>query len=106
MKHQVLLLVIFCMVFSFILGGCEVEESFLLVRNHSNVTVVSLFISDTDDRSWGQDQLVFDVLRPGSMVTIAVEPGTYDIKVVSEYRQEFVYEATIVSGMTTSVIVR
>ena len=32
MKHQVLFLVISCMAFSLVLGGCEVEESFLVVR--------------------------------------------------------------------------
>ena len=106
MKHQVLLLVISCMAFSLILAGCEVEESFLVVKNHSNVTIVSVFISDTEDDSWGSDQLVFDILPPRSMITIAVEPGTYDVKVVSEYRQEFVYETIISSGMTTTITVR
>ena len=106
MKHQVLLVVISCMALSLVLGGCDVEESFLVVENRSNLTIVSIYISDTDDDSWGQNQLVFDVLSPGRMVTIPIESGTYDVKVVSEYRQEFVYEATISSGSTTVITVK
>ena len=40
------------------------------------------------------------------MINFTVEPGTYDVKVVSEYRQEFVYETTIVRGLTATVTVR
>lgn len=106
MSHQALLLVICCMALALVLGGCAVEEGYLLVQNHSRVTVVSVYISDTDDASWGQDQLVFDVLPPGSMITFDVEPGTYQVKVVSEYSQEFVYETIITDRLTTVITVR
>ena len=86
--------------------GCDVQEGSLTVENWSSVTVVSIYISGIDDDSWGQDQLVFDVLRPGKAITFTVEAGTYDVKVVSEYRQEFVYEATIFDGLATVITVR
>lgn len=106
MKHQALFFVISCITLSIVFCGCDVEESFLIVENHSNVTIVSIFISHTEDSSWGSDQLPLNVLRPRSMITIAVESGTYNVKLVSEYGREFVYEATIVSGMTTTVALR
>ena len=106
MRHQALLLSIWCIAIALVFFGCDVQEGSLTVENRSNVTVVSIYISDTDDDSWGQDQLVFDVLRPGEVVTFTVESGTYDVKVVSEYRQEFVYEATIFDGLATVITVR
>ena len=106
MRHQALFFVISCITLSLVFCGCDVEESFLIVENYSNVTIVSIFISHAEDSSWGSDQLPLNVLRPRSKVTIAVEPGTYGVKIVSEYGQEFVYETTIVSGMTTTVAIR
>lgn len=106
MKHQTFLLGIWCIAISLIFFGCDVQEGSLTVENRSNVTVVSIYISDTDDGSWGQDQLVFDVLSPGEVITFTVEAGTYDVKVVSQYRQEFVYEATIFDGLATVITVR
>ena len=106
MRHQALLLGIWCIAISLVFLGCDVQEGSLIVENRSNVTVVSVFISDTEDDSWGQDQLVFDVLSPGEMITFTVEAGTYEVKVVSEYRQEFVYETIISSGLTTVITVR
>ena len=107
MRHQVLLLVICSMALAIVFGGCgEVEESFLVVENRSNVTVVSIYVSAEDDASWGQDQLMFDVLRPGELVTIPIESGTYDVKVVSRYGQEFVFETFISDGLTTTITVR
>lgn len=106
MRHQALLLVIWCIAISLVFLGCDVQEGSLTVENRSNVTVVSIYISDTEDDSWGQDQLVFDVLRPGRVITFTVEAGTYEVKVVSEYRQEFVYEATIFDGLATVITVR
>ena len=106
MRYQTFLLGIWCIAISLVFLGCDVQEGSLTVQNVSNVTVVSIYISDTDDGSWGQDQLVFDVLSPGEIVTFTVEAGTYDVKVVSQYRQEFVYEAIIFDGLTTVITVR
>lgn len=106
MKHQALFFVISCITLSLVFCGCDVEESYLIVQNYSNAAIVSIFISHTEDSSWGSDQLPLNVLRPRSMVTIAVEPGTYNVKLVSAYGREFVYAATIVSGMTTTVAIR
>ena len=106
MRHQAFLLGIWCIAISLVFLGCDVQEGSLTVENRSNVTVVSIYISDTDDGSWGQDQLVFDVLSPGEVITFTVEAGTYDVKVVAQYRQEFVYEATIFDGLATIITVR
>ncbi len=114
MKHQALLLVISCMALSIVLGGCHVEvnvkeeeeEGFLTVKNRSNVTITSIFIAAAEDNSWGADQLKSDVLLPGTIVTFTIEPGTYDVRVVSEHHRDFIYEADISSGWTTTVAVR
>ena len=114
MKHQALLLVISCMAFSIVLGGCHVEvnvkeeeeEVFLTVKNHSNVTITSIFIAAAEDDSWGADQLKSDVLLPGAIVIFTIEPGIYDIRIVSGHHQDFIYEADISSGLTTTVAVR
>ena len=106
MRHQAVLLGIWCIAISLVFWGCDMEEGSLTVENLSNVTIVHIYISHNDDDSWGQDQLVFDVLRPGRAITFTVEAGTYDVKVVSEYRQAFVYEATIFDGLATVITVR
>ncbi|RKU34170.1 hypothetical protein C6496_20660 [Candidatus Poribacteria bacterium] len=114
MKHQALLLVISCMTFSIVLGGCHVEvnvteeeeEGFLTVKNHSNVTITSIFIAAAEDDSWGADQLKSDVLLPGAIVTFTIEPGIYDVRIVSKHHRDFIYEADISSGWTTTVAVR
>ena len=112
MKHQALLFVISCMTFSIVLGGCHVEvnvkeeeEGFLTVKNHSNVTITSIFIAAAKDDSWGADQLKSDVLLPGAIVTFTIEPGIYDVRIVSKHHQDFIYEADILSGLTTTVAV-
>lgn len=113
MKHQALLFVISCMTLSIVLGGCHVEvnvkeeeEGFLTVKNRSNVTITSIFIAAAEDDSWGADQLKSDVLLPGAIVTFTIEPGIYDVRVVSEHRRDFIYEADISSGWTTTVAIR
>ena len=114
MKHQALLLVISCMTLSIVLGGCHVEvnvkeeeeDGFLTVKNRSNVIITSIFIAAAEDDSWGADQLKSDVLLPGGIVIFTIEPGTYDVRVVSEHHRDFIYEADISSGWTTTVAVR
>lgn len=114
MKHQALLLVIFCMALSLVLGGCSVEveeeeeeESFLTVKNNSNVAIWRIFIAAADGGSWSSDQLGSDTVQPGSAVTFAIDPGTYDVKVVSEYSQESVYpDVAISNGETITVNVK
>ncbi len=106
MKHQGLPLAISYTVLLLVLGGCEVEESFLIVENHSSIKIVSIFVSAAGDDSWGPDQLASDVLLPGSMISFAIDPGTYDVRVVFENYQDFVYEAIIKIGLTTTVTVK
>ena len=89
MKHQALLLVIAYMALPLILGGCEVEDSFLTIENHSNIKIVSIFVSAAGDDSWGPDQLASDVLLPGAMKNFAIDPGTYDVRVVFENYRDF-----------------
>jgi len=43
-----------------------------------------IYISPSDNDSWGDNHLAGEILYPGDDVTINVPAGTYDIKVVDE----------------------
>lgn len=61
----------------------------LQVTNKSKTSIHHLYLSGTDTKAWGPDQLGKDVVDPGEDFTLSgIEKGDYDVKVVTENDQE------------------
>jgi hypothetical protein len=60
----------------------------LEVRNESKTKIVHLFMSEVDQKNWGEDQLGADdqdTIDPEDSYTLEdIEPGVYDLKLVAE----------------------
>jgi len=57
----------------------------LVIRNVSHWDIHRIYLSSTDEGSWGPDQLGDDVLHSGQALTLrGVECDYYDIKLVDE----------------------
>jgi hypothetical protein len=54
------------------------------VYNHSTFTIRRLFVAPSSSTRWGYDRLGTKVLSPDWKVTVDLEPGYYDIKLVDE----------------------
>ena len=83
------------------------------VKNNSAWTIVSLYMSPTDEARWGPDQLGSNVIAPGASFTLTNIPcDNYDIKLVDEDGDECIvsdanlcrdeYVWTITSAMIAS----
>jgi hypothetical protein len=59
------------------------DPSFRIVNN-TQMAVNEVYASPSTDRSWGQDRLGAEVIRPGATHIIRLPPGdcTYDIRIV------------------------
>lgn len=57
----------------------------LVVRNESLWDIHFLYLSASDESSWGPDQLEDDVLHSGGSLTLSgVSCDTYDVRIVDE----------------------
>jgi hypothetical protein len=52
--------------------------------NRSSLTIRRLFVSPSSFENWGYDRLGSSVLNPNYKVTVELEPGRYDIKLVDQ----------------------
>ena len=64
-------------------GAQDYLRSFTLI-NRSSYTIRRLYLSPTSLGIWGYDRLGSNVLNPGYKVTVQIEPGYYDMKLVDE----------------------
>lgn len=56
-----------------------------MIVNKSSYAIYQLFLSPSNRRAWGRDQLRRKVIRPGDSYTLNSIPcGLYDIKVVDQ----------------------
>jgi hypothetical protein len=61
--------------------------------NQSSWEIHEIYLSPSNDRSWGEDYLEKDVLEKGDSLTITnVDPGSWDIMVVDEDGDKCVIE--------------
>ena len=55
----------------------------LTIRNYSRYRIDRLYLSTSDENSWGPDQLGQNVINANSAFTLTnIRPGEYDIKIV------------------------
>jgi hypothetical protein len=71
----------------------------LTVINSSDYVIHHLFVSPSQERSWGPDQLGKETIGRAERFTVRNIPdGTYDLKLVDEDDDECVVENVQVSG--------
>lgn len=57
----------------------------LRIQNNSRYQIQRVYVSSSEDETWGADQLGDRILRPGAAHTIGeLAPGKYDLKFVNE----------------------
>ena len=101
MTHLSFLAFIACLGIVLALAACgDDADTMLIIRNHSGRTIQQIYVSADESDTWGLDQLGFSVLPPGSEIAFSIEPGFYDVKIVTS-RGEFQYLVDIDSGETT-----
>ena len=62
-----------------------VQGGEFMVVNKSDYTFVRLYLSQSNRRAWGRDQLGRNVIRPGGSYTLNRVPcGLYDVKLIDE----------------------
>lgn len=70
------------------------EKAKVKIINQSKWEIHHLFMSSTDEESWGPDQLEDEILTTGDSFTVTGIPcDEYDIKVVDEDGDECIIEA-------------
>jgi hypothetical protein len=70
------------------------EKAKVKIINQSKWEIHHLFMSSTEEESWGPDQLEDEILVKGDSITVTDIPcGEYDIKVVDEDGDECIIEA-------------
>ncbi len=75
----------------------------LTIINDSNSLVDSLFIASASSNNWGPNRLTVD-LFPGNSVTLTIEPGNYDIKLINlNETVHFIFDELIIVNQTRTV---
>ncbi|HMF57426.1 MAG TPA: hypothetical protein VK619_13870 [Pyrinomonadaceae bacterium] len=63
----------------------------LAITNNSKYDIHRLYLSSSEDRNWGPDQLGEEILKTGQLYTVTnIVPGEYDVKFVDEDGDECV----------------
>ncbi|HEY0157736.1 MAG TPA: hypothetical protein VGF28_10665 [Thermoanaerobaculia bacterium] len=69
------------------------------IINASNWDIHHIYLSSSDDRSWGEDQLEDEILSKGDSLTLTnISCDLYDIQVVDEDGDECVIEEVDLCG--------
>ena len=69
------------------------KKATVKIINQSKWEIHHIFLSSSDDREWGPDQLEDEILAKGESLTLTdIECDTYDIQVVDEDGDECVIE--------------
>jgi hypothetical protein len=69
------------------------------IINQSNWDIHHIYLSSSDDREWGEDQLGEEVLEKGDTLTLSnISCDLYDIQVVDEDGDECVIEEVDLCG--------
>jgi hypothetical protein len=75
------------------------KKSTVKIINQSKWEIHHIFLSSTEDESWGPDQLEDSVLGKGESLTITSIPcDLYDVKVVDEDGDECIIEQVDLCG--------
>ena len=69
------------------------------IINQSKWEIHHVYLSPSDEQSWGEDYLGEDVLAKGDSLELTdIECGTYDVKVVDEDGDECIIESVKLCG--------
>ncbi|HEV8630675.1 MAG TPA: hypothetical protein VGV61_10190 [Thermoanaerobaculia bacterium] len=69
------------------------------ITNHSDWAIYHFYLSSTDERRWGPDQLGDEVIGSGeSFVLRGVPCDSYDVKLVDEHGDQCVVPAVDICG--------
>lgn len=72
----------------------EAKKAAVTVVNQSDWTIVELYLSPTDETSWGPDQLAQHTIGPGESFKLSGIPcSTWDVRLVDEDEDECVVES-------------
>lgn len=75
------------------------EKATVKIINQSKWEIHHIFLSSTDDDTWGPDQLEDDILTKGQSLTLTnISCDLYDIKVVDEDGDECIIEEVDLCG--------
>lgn len=75
------------------------KKATVKIINQSKWEIHHIYLSSSDDRSWGEDQLEDEILTKGDSLTLSNIPcDLYDIQVVDEDGDECVIEEVDLCG--------
>jgi hypothetical protein len=81
------------------------RRSSVVFVNSSSWDIYALFLSSSDDRYWGPDQLGDNILRSGQRYTLtSIRCGYYDIKLIDEDEDECILTELDICGSERLVI--
>ena len=76
--------------------GAQGSRYSFTIHNHSRYVVHHLYLSSSERRSWGRDQLGNQEIDPGEEFTLTnIVPGEYDVKFVDKSEHECVRRVKI-----------
>ncbi|MBL8300479.1 MAG: hypothetical protein JNN30_19245 [Rhodanobacteraceae bacterium] len=75
------------------LASAESSDSKIVIKNKSAWAIHQLFLSPTDEREWGEDQLGQHTVNTGDSFTLTGVPcRAYDVRLVDEDGDECIVE--------------
>jgi hypothetical protein len=99
MKKSLRLSLITLLLCALTLPAFGARKATVKIINASNWDIHHIFLSASDDQSWGEDQLEDEILTKGDSFTLTnISCDLYDIKVVDEDGDECVIEQTDLCG--------
>lgn len=60
------------------------DEIQLTLENNTDYDWYYVYVSDTDDNNWGQDQLGEEIMAAGGIISMPLTPSTYDLRIEDE----------------------
>lgn len=91
MKNPSTCLVLALALFLLMAGTALARE--IVVFNGTDFKIMGLYMSSSDNNSWGDDLLGEDILEPGEGLSIHVEgtPNNLDMAVIDDEQQKLVF---------------
>jgi hypothetical protein len=85
--------------------GTEASSAYLRIDNTSAVTLTEVYYTACSDSAWGANRVSGNPMAPSTSRTFAVVPGCWDIKVVTDARDQLEFRARTVAASETTIAV-